>query len=495
MNANPVAIIGRPQEEQALGSNGDMGRRKINIAQIPDERNKQVTFTKRKFGLMKKAYELSVLCDCEIALIIFTNNNNRLFQYASTDMDRILIRYTEFGEPHETRNNWDIIEMLKKKEMKNDTEEDKTNKYEEPASLYSDSQSVQVGRNSKDVSSTDTLAIEEQCRVFGSRKCAKMEYPNMVTSSTSRAMTGSNGVGFNATPQQGEFFDWSGKMKNEPTSCSSADYYSPPDMDYNLTNLDLQKQQQQKPAHLHYHPIPPHFAHPFSDVIYPQPETVDHIFPSHMYNPTHDYPGHMMTLERGMGHPIDMTSSVSTTTKQQKDFNHFNNLYNHHSSTRNKQHLQSQQQLQQQTQQQRQQQLHNQNLQHQQFSAQDCNFFNHSYSYQPLSKFNQSDFYSNQLYQPPVQSTFNASSNIATIQPIENDKQARPPIKSTDFQGVSIHDYSSCIKEEINQPYQTPEKPCNDLLASLTNQLVRDPAPNQAITDKNCAINGAETIQ
>ncbi|TKS74745.1 Myocyte-specific enhancer factor 2B RSRFR2 [Collichthys lucidus] len=34
-----------------------------------------VTFTKRKFGLMKKAYELSVLCDCEIALIIFNSTN------------------------------------------------------------------------------------------------------------------------------------------------------------------------------------------------------------------------------------------------------------------------------------------------------------------------------------------------------------------------------------------------------------------------------------
>ncbi|ETN72370.1 SRF-type transcription factor, partial [Necator americanus] len=37
-----------------------------------------VTFTKRKFGLMKKAYELSVLCDCEIALIVF-NSTNKLF--------------------------------------------------------------------------------------------------------------------------------------------------------------------------------------------------------------------------------------------------------------------------------------------------------------------------------------------------------------------------------------------------------------------------------
>ena len=43
---------------------------------------------------MKKAYELSVLCDCEIALIIF-NSSNRLFQYASTDMDRVLLKYTQ----------------------------------------------------------------------------------------------------------------------------------------------------------------------------------------------------------------------------------------------------------------------------------------------------------------------------------------------------------------------------------------------------------------
>lgn len=59
---------------------------------------------------MKKAYELSILCDCEIALIIF-NGANKLFQYASTDMDKVLLKYTEYNEPHESRTNKDIIDV------------------------------------------------------------------------------------------------------------------------------------------------------------------------------------------------------------------------------------------------------------------------------------------------------------------------------------------------------------------------------------------------
>ncbi|ESO10167.1 hypothetical protein HELRODRAFT_73207 [Helobdella robusta] len=87
-----------------------MGRKKIQISRIEDERNRQVTFTKRKFGLMKKAYELSVLCDCEIALIMFSGTN-KLFQYASTDMDKVLLKYTEYSDPHESRTNKDIIDV------------------------------------------------------------------------------------------------------------------------------------------------------------------------------------------------------------------------------------------------------------------------------------------------------------------------------------------------------------------------------------------------
>ena len=54
-----------------------------------------MTFTKRKNGLMKNAMELSVLCDCDIALAI-VNSNNKAFQYWSTkdgEIESVLERY------------------------------------------------------------------------------------------------------------------------------------------------------------------------------------------------------------------------------------------------------------------------------------------------------------------------------------------------------------------------------------------------------------------
>ncbi|KAG1087993.1 hypothetical protein G6F42_020418 [Rhizopus arrhizus] len=67
-----------------------------------------VTFLKRKHGLMKKAYELSVLCNCEIALLIF-NTSGKLIQYASSDIDQIMMKYTEYTDLHETKSNQDFI--------------------------------------------------------------------------------------------------------------------------------------------------------------------------------------------------------------------------------------------------------------------------------------------------------------------------------------------------------------------------------------------------
>lgn len=59
-----------------------LGRGKIEIKRIENTTNRQVTFCKRRSGLLKKAYELSVLCDAEVALVVFSNRG-RLYEYAN----------------------------------------------------------------------------------------------------------------------------------------------------------------------------------------------------------------------------------------------------------------------------------------------------------------------------------------------------------------------------------------------------------------------------
>jgi MADS-box transcription factor, plant len=61
-----------------------MGRGKIEIKRIENTTSRQVTFCKRRNGLLKKAYELSILCDVEIALIIFSGRG-RLYEYSNNN--------------------------------------------------------------------------------------------------------------------------------------------------------------------------------------------------------------------------------------------------------------------------------------------------------------------------------------------------------------------------------------------------------------------------
>ncbi|KAM3327807.1 MADS-box protein JOINTLESS [Capsicum galapagoense] len=68
-----------------------MAREKIQIKKIDNSTARQVTFSKRRRGLFKKAEELSVLCDADVALIIFSSNG-KLFDYSSSSMKQILER-------------------------------------------------------------------------------------------------------------------------------------------------------------------------------------------------------------------------------------------------------------------------------------------------------------------------------------------------------------------------------------------------------------------
>lgn len=77
-----------------------MGRRKIEIEPILDDRSRTVTFIKRKAGLFKKAHELSVLCDVDVGLIIL-GRNNTFYEFSSVDMGELLRYYMDDADlPH-----------------------------------------------------------------------------------------------------------------------------------------------------------------------------------------------------------------------------------------------------------------------------------------------------------------------------------------------------------------------------------------------------------
>ncbi|KAF3960441.1 hypothetical protein CMV_014848 [Castanea mollissima] len=65
-----------------------MGRGKIVIKRIDNSTSRQVTFSKRRNGLLKKAKELSILCEAEVGLIIFSSTG-RLYDYSSTRFDNL----------------------------------------------------------------------------------------------------------------------------------------------------------------------------------------------------------------------------------------------------------------------------------------------------------------------------------------------------------------------------------------------------------------------
>ncbi|KAG8068615.1 hypothetical protein GUJ93_ZPchr0005g15081 [Zizania palustris] len=71
-----------------------MGRGKIEIKRIENSTNRQVTFSKRRAGILKKAREIGVLCDAQVGVVIFSSAG-KLYDYCSpkTTLSRILEKY------------------------------------------------------------------------------------------------------------------------------------------------------------------------------------------------------------------------------------------------------------------------------------------------------------------------------------------------------------------------------------------------------------------
>lgn len=96
-----------------------MGRRKIEIQPLTDGRNRVVTFVKRKAGLFKKAHELAVLCQVDLAVIII-GNNNKVYEFSSVEMKELLDYYLKVKKPYESKSPANYGNYKKRKHLQTD---------------------------------------------------------------------------------------------------------------------------------------------------------------------------------------------------------------------------------------------------------------------------------------------------------------------------------------------------------------------------------------
>ncbi|KZV57106.1 hypothetical protein F511_05980 [Dorcoceras hygrometricum] len=74
-----------------------MARGKIQLRRIENPVHRQVTFCKRRAGLLKKAKELSVLCDAEIGVFIFSAHGKLYQQATKGTMQDLIARYIKYN--------------------------------------------------------------------------------------------------------------------------------------------------------------------------------------------------------------------------------------------------------------------------------------------------------------------------------------------------------------------------------------------------------------
>nr|ALM95516.1 PISTILLATA-like protein 2 [Nigella damascena] len=81
-----------------------MGRGKIEIKRIDNSTNRQVTFSKRKNGILKKAREINVLCEAEVSLIVFSSTG-KMAEFCSPNSS--LIKILDKYQKGSGRKLWD----------------------------------------------------------------------------------------------------------------------------------------------------------------------------------------------------------------------------------------------------------------------------------------------------------------------------------------------------------------------------------------------------
>jgi hypothetical protein len=147
-----------------------MGRRKIVIRPITDARLRHVTFNKRKNGLIKKAAELSMLCDLKL-LLIFEDTTGALVQYSAHDIFNQFEYFTNFMEDENTKfsprdyPNFFKVNHYKKNSKTSIKQEEKQQKSSEKTKKQL-KQAMTIPKPNEESSTDDSFFIDDAFASF-----------------------------------------------------------------------------------------------------------------------------------------------------------------------------------------------------------------------------------------------------------------------------------------------------------------------------------------
>ncbi|KAL5749195.1 hypothetical protein ACOSP7_023798 [Xanthoceras sorbifolium] len=92
-----------------------MGRVKLKIKRLESTSNRQVTYSKRRNGVLKKAKELSILCDIDIVLLMFSPTGRpTLFHGQRSNIEEVIARFSQLTPQERAKRKLESLEALKK---------------------------------------------------------------------------------------------------------------------------------------------------------------------------------------------------------------------------------------------------------------------------------------------------------------------------------------------------------------------------------------------
>ncbi|XP_041010755.1 agamous-like MADS-box protein AGL30 isoform X3 [Juglans microcarpa x Juglans regia] len=91
-----------------------MGRVKLKIKRLENTNGRQATYAKRKNGIMKKANELSILCDIDIVLLMFSPTGKPSLCRGVRSIEEVIAKFAQLTPQERAKRKLESLEALKK---------------------------------------------------------------------------------------------------------------------------------------------------------------------------------------------------------------------------------------------------------------------------------------------------------------------------------------------------------------------------------------------